>query len=151
MHPLMQARGHRLITPSYTGLGERVHLANANIDLDTHIADILGVLKFEELSGVNLIGHSYGGMVATGVADRGRDRIAKLIYIDAFAPSDGDSVMSILPESTRAQRQATADGMIPPSPMPPIRRKPTRPGPRRCACRSRRRPSRRSSYSGAGR
>jgi len=119
MHPLLQARGHTLITPSYTGLGERSHLANATIDLDTHIADILGVLKFEDLNGVNLIGHSYGGMVATGVADRARARIARLIFIDAFAPNDGDSVMSILPESARAQRQATADGMIPPGPMPP--------------------------------
>src|SRR5882757_8410968 len=83
MHPLMSARGHRLITPTLTGLGERRHLASTAIDLETHIADIVGVLKFEDLSGINLIGHSYGGMVATGVADRVRARIAKLIYIDA--------------------------------------------------------------------
>src|SRR5664279_4341735 len=114
MHPLMSARGHRLITPTLTGLGERGHLTNAGIDLETHIADILGVLKFEDLKGVNLIGHSYGGMVATGVAHRARERIAKLIYIDAFAPNDGDSVMSVIPETSRAQRQATPDGMIPP-------------------------------------
>jgi pimeloyl-ACP methyl ester carboxylesterase len=119
MHPLMQARGHRLITPTLTGLGERSHLASAEIDLDTHIADVLGVLKFEDLRGVNLIGHSYGGMVATGVADRARDLIAKLIYIDAFAPNDGDSVMAILPESARALRQPSPDGFIPPGPMPP--------------------------------
>ena len=86
MHPLMAARGHRLVTPTYTGLGERGHLARPDIDLDTHIADILGVLEFEDLTNVNLIGHSYGGMVATGVADRARARIAQLIYIDAFAP-----------------------------------------------------------------
>ena len=84
MHPLMAARGHSLVTPTFTGLGERGHLARAEIDLETHIADILGVLKFEDLSAVNLIGHSYGGMVATGVADRARERIAKLIYIDAL-------------------------------------------------------------------
>ena len=119
MHPLMAARGHRLITPTLTGLGERGHLASAAIDLDTHIADILGVLKFENLTGVNLIGHSYGGMVATGVADRARDRIAKLIYIDAFAPNDGDSVVDLLPEAARAQRKPSADGFIPPVPMPP--------------------------------
>src|SRR5664279_1509187 len=112
MHPLVSGRGHRLMTPTLTGLGERGHLANAGIDLETHIADILGVLKFEGLTGVNLIGHSYGGMVATGVADRARDRIAKLIYIDAFAPTDGDSVMAILPESARAQRKPSADGFI---------------------------------------
>jgi pimeloyl-ACP methyl ester carboxylesterase len=119
MHPLMTARGHRLVTPTYTGLGDRAHLACPDIDLDTHIADILGVLKFDDLTNVNLIGHSYGGMVATGVADRARARIARLIYIDAFAPSDGDSVIDLLPPAARAQRQATADGMIPPVSMPP--------------------------------
>jgi pimeloyl-ACP methyl ester carboxylesterase len=119
MHPLIAARGHRLITPTLTGLGERGHLARADIDLETHIADILGVLTFEDLSGINLIGHSYGGMVATGVADRARARIAKLIYLDAFAPNDGDSVMSVIPEASRAHRKPTADGMIPPGPMPP--------------------------------
>ena len=119
MHPLMSGRGHRLVTPTYAGLGERGHLARPDIDLDTHIADILGVLKFEDLTNVNLIGHSYGGMVATGVADRARARIAQLIYIDAFAPQDGDSVIGLLPPAARVQRQATPDGMIPPLPMPP--------------------------------
>jgi pimeloyl-ACP methyl ester carboxylesterase len=119
MHPLMRARGQRLITPTLTGLGERGHLSTPAINLDTHIADILGVLKYEDLTGINLIGHSYGGMVATGVADRARDRIAKLIYIDAFAPNDGDSVMSVLPESAKALRKPSPDGFIPPGPMPP--------------------------------
>jgi pimeloyl-ACP methyl ester carboxylesterase len=119
MHPLMSAYGHRLVTPTCTGLGERSHLARPDIDLDTHIADILGVLKFEDLFQVNLIGHSYGGMVATGIADRARDRIAQLIYIDAFAPNDGDSLLDLLPPASRAQRQAAGDGRIPPMPMPP--------------------------------
>ena len=74
MHPLMQAAGHRLVTPSYTGLGERAHLANPSIDLETHIADILNVINYEDLRDIVLLGHSYGGMVATGVADRARDR-----------------------------------------------------------------------------
>jgi pimeloyl-ACP methyl ester carboxylesterase len=120
MHPLMQARGHRLLTPTYTGLGERAHLARPDIDLDTHVADILGVLEFEDLSGLNLIGHSYGGMVATGVADRARARIKQLIYIDAFVPNHGDSAIDLLPPATRVQRQAGEDGWrIPPAPMPP--------------------------------
>jgi len=119
MHPLLQARGHRLITPTHTGLGERGHLASPDIDLDLHIADILGVLTFEDLSNINLIGHSYGGMVATGVADRARSRIAKLIYLDAFAPNDGDSVFDLLPASARALRTPSPDGMIPPTQMPP--------------------------------
>ena len=120
MHPLMAARGHRLVTPTYTGLGERGHLARPDIDLDTHIADILGVLEFEDLNDVKLIGHSYGGMVATGVADRARSRIAQLIYLDAFAPDDGDSVLDLLPPAVRAQRQA---------------RQPTAGAFRRCRCR----------------
>jgi len=120
MHPAMAARGHRLITPTLTGLGERGHLAHAGIDLETHIADILGVLKFENMRGINLIGHSYGGMVATGVADRARDRITRLIYLDAFAPEDGDSAFSLLPPAILTQRQPAADDWrIPANPMPP--------------------------------
>ncbi len=69
MHPLMQAAGHRLVTPSYTGLGERAHLANPSIDLNSHIEDMLAVIKYEDLRDIVLVGHSYGGMVATGVAD----------------------------------------------------------------------------------
>jgi pimeloyl-ACP methyl ester carboxylesterase len=124
MHPLMNARGHRLVTPTLTGLGERSHLAQPDIDLETHIADMLGVLKYEDLTEVNLIGHSYSGMVATGVADRARGRIKQLVYVDAFVPRDGESAFDVLPESTRKQRQAGAgnspDGWrIPPGPMPP--------------------------------
>jgi len=121
MHPLMAARGHRLVTPTLTGLGERGHLANAGVDLETHIADILAVLEVEDLSGVNLIGHSYGGMVATGVADRARERIAQLIYLDAFAPNNGQSAFDVLPPAVRAQRQTGAGSgwRIPPGPMPP--------------------------------
>src|SRR5437762_13305351 len=89
MHPLMQAAGHRLVTPSYTGLGERVHLANPSIDLESHIEDVLNVIKYEDLRDIVLIGHSYGGMVATGVADRARDRVVQLIYVDAFVPKEG--------------------------------------------------------------
>ena len=124
MHPLIAKRGHRLVVPTLTGLGERAHLARPDIDLETHIADILGVLKYEDLKIVNLIGHSYGGMVATGVADRARDRITQLIYLDAFAPNDGDSAFELLPAATRAQRQSAASGnadawRMPPGPMPP--------------------------------
>ncbi len=120
MHPLMGARGHRLVTPTYTGVGERAHLANPDIDLETHIADILGVLEMEDLTGVDLIGHSYGGMVATGVADRARARIKRLIYLDAFAPNDGDSLLDLLAPGALPQRQAGADGWrIPPRAMPP--------------------------------
>jgi pimeloyl-ACP methyl ester carboxylesterase len=121
MHPLMAARGHRLVTPTYTGLGERTHLASPDVDLDTHITDIVNVLEWEDLNDVHLVGHSYGGMVATGVADRARKRIAKLIYVDAFAPRDGESAFDVMPAATRAQRAngADASGFIPPNPLPP--------------------------------
>src|SRR4051794_41147213 len=78
MHPLMSKAGHRLVTPSYTGLGERAHLAHPAIDLETHITDMLNVIKYEDLRDFVLIGHSYGGMVATGVADRARDKVRQL-------------------------------------------------------------------------
>src|SRR3989337_1091915 len=81
--PLMRAAGHEFFTPTYTGLGEREHLANPSNDLETHIEDVLGVIRAEELSAVVLLGHSYGGMVATGVADRARERMAQVIYLDA--------------------------------------------------------------------
>jgi pimeloyl-ACP methyl ester carboxylesterase len=123
MHPLMATRGHRLITPTYTGLGERGHLAHPDIDLDTHIADMLGVLNMEDLRDVVLIGHSYGGMVATGVADRARERIARLIYLDAFAPQHGDSLFSLAGPEHEAMMRARAAQVggwrISPNAMPP--------------------------------
>jgi len=124
MRPLLRAAGHELWTPSYTGLGERAHLASPSVDLDTHIRDVLGVLAMEELRDVALIGHSYGGMVATGVADRARERIAQLIYLDAFAPKDGQSVLDLQSAETRERmrelaRTAGEGWRLPPNPMPP--------------------------------
>jgi pimeloyl-ACP methyl ester carboxylesterase len=122
MHPLMAAAGHRLVTPTYTGLGEREHLANPSIDLETHIQDILNVIKYEDLCDVVLIGHSYGGMVASGVADSARDSIAQLIYLDAFVPRDGQSLLDLNePGRQRMQEMArSGDGWrVPPNPTPP--------------------------------
>ena len=123
MHPLMAAAGHRLVTPTYTGLGERAHLADPSNDLETHIRDVLGVLEYEDLHDVVLIGHSYGGMVATGVADRARERIRRLVYLDAFVPRDGQSLFDLLPPAAREAMQAAVqagDGWrIPPNPTPP--------------------------------
>ena len=124
MRPLMRAAGHEFWTPTYTGLGERAHLAGADVSLDTHIQDILAVLEIEDLRDVYLIGHSYGGMVATGVADRARDRIKHIIYVDAFAPKDGQSAFDLQPPENVAQRRAAAkangDGWrLATGPMPP--------------------------------
>ncbi len=123
MHPLMTAAGHRLITPTYTGLGEREHLANPSIDLETHIQDMLGVIKFEQLEHFILIGHSYGGMVATGLADRVPERVSRLIYLDAFVPRDGQAMVDLLGAEAAAPLRATGkageDWRVPPSPLPP--------------------------------
>lgn len=123
MRPLLRAKGHEIFTPTHTGLGERAHLASPAVDLETHIADIRGVLQFEDLKEVILIGHSYGGMVATGAADRERERLAALVYVDAFAPRDGQSVFDLTPERRPAMMDAVAKGgdgwRMPPSAMPP--------------------------------
>jgi len=123
MHPLMNAAGHRLITPTFTGLGEREHLASPENDLETHIQDVLAVVRYEDLRDVVLIGHSYGGAVVTAVADRARDRIAKLIYLDAFVPGDGQALVDLGPPAVRQRMQEAAkagDGWrVPPNPIPP--------------------------------
>ena len=122
VHPLMQAAGHGLVTPSYTGLGERAHLAHPGIDLNSHIEDMLNVIKYEDLRDIVLIGHSYGGMVATGVADRARNKVRQLIYIDAFVPEDGQSLLDLY-EADRPRIQEllkSGDGWrVPPNPTPP--------------------------------
>jgi pimeloyl-ACP methyl ester carboxylesterase len=104
----MAAAGHRFFTPSYTGLGEREHLANPSNDLDTHIRDVLGVIDAEELSDFVLLGHSYGGMVATGVADRAREKISQLIYLDAFVPKNGQSLSDLVPPEQRQRMKDSA-------------------------------------------
>ena len=103
--PTLRAARHRVTTPTLTGLGERVHLASPAVDLDTHIADVVNHLIYEELDDVILVGHSYGGMVITGVADRAPERIARLIYFDAMIPRDGESAVTNLPA---AMREGTA-------------------------------------------
>ncbi len=122
VRPLMAAADHEFFTPSYTGMGERAHLAGPSNDLETHIADVLGIIKYEDLHNVVLIGHSYGGMVATGVADRARDRIAQLIYLDAFVPENGQALVDLTPgERDRLLGSVkTGDGWrVTPNPTPP--------------------------------
>ena len=124
MHPLMLARGHTLITPSYTGIGERAHLLTREVDLDTHITDVLQMLHYEDLQDIVLLGHSYGGMVATGVADRAPERIRHLVYLDAFVPRNGESAQSLQPASEKQRLQDLAnqqgDGwLVQPNPLPP--------------------------------
>jgi pimeloyl-ACP methyl ester carboxylesterase len=93
----LRALGHLVFCPTLTGQGERSHLVHNAINLGTHITDILNVLRFERLTNVVLAGHSYGGMVITGVADRIPQHIASLIYLDAFLPEPGQSLFDINP------------------------------------------------------
>lgn len=121
MHPLMTAAGHRLIVPTYTGLGEREHLASPEVGLDTHVQDLLGVIKYEDLSDIVLVAHSYGGMVATGLADRVPELVRQIIYVDAFVPRDGQALVDIIPAETRERILATGkDGgwQVAPQPIP---------------------------------
>lgn len=94
---ILRAAGHDVFTPTLTGLGEREHLLNPDVGLDTHIQDVLGVLEYEDLRDVVLVGHSYGGMVIAGVAEKAAERIAHLIYLDAFVPEDGKSLADYQP------------------------------------------------------
>ena len=119
--PLLRAAGHEVYTPTLTGLGERAHLARPDIDLDTHITDIVNTLVYEELDAVVLVGHSYAGAVITGVADRVPARLAHLIYFDAVTPTDGQALLDLFPPegsaARRAQVEAEGEGwrMLPPA------------------------------------
>ncbi|TGD72280.1 alpha/beta hydrolase [Mangrovimicrobium sediminis] len=101
---LLRASGHEVYTPTLTGLGEREHLLNPSINLDTHITDVVKLLQFEDLQDVYLVGHSYGGMVITGVADRAPERIGNLVYLDAAFPSNGQSLVDVAGEMMAASR-----------------------------------------------
>lgn len=103
----LRQAGHEVYTPTLTGLGERAHLLSPDIDLDTHIADIVAVLTYEDLHDVILVGHSYGGMVITGVADRATGRIRELVYLDAAHPRNGESLAVLAPQ----QMEPTYAGM----------------------------------------
>ncbi|MGD0251482.1 MAG: alpha/beta fold hydrolase [Verrucomicrobiota bacterium] len=94
---LLTADGNTIYRPTLTGLGEHSNLSSTNIDLDTHIQDIVNVILWENLHDIVLVGHSYGGMVITGVADRVPDRIKHVIYLDALLPENGENVNSIIP------------------------------------------------------
>src|SRR5687767_2385168 len=92
---LLRSQGHGVCTPSLTGIGERSHLASADVDLSLHVKDVLQVIEYEQLSDFVLVGHSYGGMVVTPVADRAPEKIRSLVYLDAFVPKDGESLVDL--------------------------------------------------------
>src|SRR5207247_627735 len=92
--PLLAA-GHEVFTPSLTGIGERAHLTSPQVNLTTHIADVVNAVWYEDLSDIVLLGYSYGGAVVTGALEHIGDRVRHLVYLDAFVPGDGDSVAGL--------------------------------------------------------
>jgi pimeloyl-ACP methyl ester carboxylesterase len=91
----LRSAGHDVYTPTLTGLGERSHLVSKDVNLDVQITDVVNVLEFEDLRDVILVGHSYGGMIITGVADRATDRIGHLVFLDAANPENGQSLVDV--------------------------------------------------------
>ncbi len=119
VRPLLRRAGHEVFAPSLTGLGERKHLARPDIDLDTHIEDVASLLEMEDLKDVVLVGHSYGGMVVTGAADRAHARIKRLVYLDAFVPEDGKCTLDyVVPErAARMREEGEKVGSVTPPPV----------------------------------
>lgn len=118
---LLTASGHEVFTPTLTGLGERSHLLSRAVGLDTHVDDIASLLTWEDLHDVVLVGHSYGGIVVRHIADRMAERIRALVYLDAFVPDDGKSLIDYVPDAQRdafrEQAQRHGDGWkVPPIP-----------------------------------
>ena len=111
---LLQAVGHDVFTPTLTGVGERSHLNSREINLETHIADVVNLIRWEDLSEVILCGHSYGGCVISGAADQIPERIGALVYLDAFVLEDGESLFDLAgagaPARMHEQARATGDG-----------------------------------------
>jgi pimeloyl-ACP methyl ester carboxylesterase len=118
---LLVKAGHRVFAPTLTGLGERSHLLRADINLSTHIADIVNVLKWEQLSDVVLCGHSYGGFVVSGVAEKMSGAITSIVFVDAFVPENDDTVMKSASPATREhineEDRAWVDALCTPHPM----------------------------------
>ncbi len=104
--------GHEVYAPTLTGLAERAHLASPDVGLATHVEDVVSVVVFDDLREVILVGTSSGGTVITGVADRICDRIASLVYLDGFLPSDGQCTVDLLPAERREalERLVEAEG-----------------------------------------
>ncbi len=119
--PPLWAAGHRVFAVTLTGVGERAHLLTRQIGLDTHIADVAALFETEELLDAILVGHSYGGMVITGAADRISARLRHLVYLDAMVPHSGESWSSShTPETQTARRRAIAEHGTLPAPDPAL-------------------------------
>lgn len=105
----LRAQGHEVYPVTLTGLGERVHLANRDIDLDTHIADVVNLLDYEALTDVVLVGHSYAGVVITGVADRRPERLSAIVYLDTGPLPDGIAIADVQSTEQRERQRLEAE------------------------------------------
>ncbi|MGH7857020.1 MAG: alpha/beta fold hydrolase [Candidatus Binatia bacterium] len=105
---LLREAGHEVFTPTLTGLGERAHLAGPEVGLRTHVQDVVAVFEAEDLTDVVLVGHSYGGMVVTGVAGEAAERLRSIVYLDAFVPESGKALADYIPDATLADIRAAA-------------------------------------------
>lgn len=106
---LLRAQGHTVYTPTLTGLGERAHLANPRVGLETHVVDVVNVLLFEDLDQVILTANSSAGAVVTAVANRVPERIQQVVYVDAFVPADGQCVLDLIPPDRRTLMELQAE------------------------------------------
>jgi pimeloyl-ACP methyl ester carboxylesterase len=96
VRPPLRERGHDVFTPSLTGIGERAHLTSPQVNLTTHIQDVVNTVLYEDLTGIVLLGFSYGGFVVTGALSHIGDRVRHVVYLDAFVPEDGDTVLGLV-------------------------------------------------------
>jgi pimeloyl-ACP methyl ester carboxylesterase len=102
------AKGHAVFAPTLTGLGDRAHLLSRDTSLEMHVRDILAALEAEDLKDVVLVGHSYGGIVVSAVADRGLQRVARLVYLDAVVARNGECMFDRSPAQVRTHFEAHA-------------------------------------------
>jgi pimeloyl-ACP methyl ester carboxylesterase len=116
VRPRLWAAGHEAFTPSLTGVGERVHLTSPGVNLSTHVADVVNAVLYEDLDGIVLVGFSYGGAVVTAALPHLGDRIAHLVYLDAFVPADGDTVLELAGGRPPGPITLGTPWLIPPGP-----------------------------------
>jgi pimeloyl-ACP methyl ester carboxylesterase len=110
------AAGHEAFTPSLTGVGERVHLTGPGVTLSTHVADVVNAVLYEDLDGIVLVGFSYGGAVVTAALPHISDRVAHLVYLDAFVPADGETILELAGGPPPGLITLGAPWLVPPTP-----------------------------------
>jgi pimeloyl-ACP methyl ester carboxylesterase len=112
----LRAAGHEVFTPSLTGIGERVHLTSPQVDLTTHVTDVVNHVLYEDLTDIVLLGFSYGGFVVTGALEHIAERVRHLVFLDAFVPHDGDTVFGLAGNRTPRPLSVGATWLVPPVP-----------------------------------